>query len=691
MIGQVLGGRYEIIERIGGGGMALVYKGHDSLLNRKVAVKVLRQQFVHDEEFIRRFRREAQSAASLSHPNVVSIYDVGREQDIHYIVMEYVEGTNLNEKIKEHAPLQVEEAVHIATQICDALDHAHHNQIIHRDIKPHNILIGKNGRVKVTDFGIARAATASDITQTGSVIGSVHYFSPEHAKGVSQGEKSDIYSLGIVMYQMLTGRLPFLGESPISVALKHLQEDVEEPRKVNPMIPQSVENIILKSMRKNPEERYASARDMLHDLETCLLPQKLNEPKIAFSRQERMDEDHEQTRVMPAIRSRRAADSEEEREASVEWKGLESKSGKKNSWIKPVVWFAVIIILLAAMWYGIAYVQKLIKVPDVEVPNVEHMTLEDARTKLGEAGLSASPIEYRFDDNVPNGIVLQQEKSGYKVKLHSSIKLIVSKGKEMAIMQNYKGMLWETVLSEFQAKFNPDQIVKKEVKSDQPAGTIIDQIPVPQEEYDPKTATFTFTVSKGQGTVEMPDLVGMKESAAIALITKSNLKIDEKNIQREKSYFPEGYIFKQWPFEPGAQVDPGQEITIWVSTGLAEDAVEAIKSIAVSPTVEGQNTAVKITVSDAKGERDWKSEDITSQTHYSVPVVVSKKTNAVITIYKDGQPTDSITVTYLDAQRAQQESTFSEGLPSANPSGTGHQPSGGTAASSGKPPAPSGH
>ncbi|MED5020205.1 Stk1 family PASTA domain-containing Ser/Thr kinase, partial [Paenibacillus chibensis] len=320
MIGHELGGRYEIIERIGGGGMALVYKAHDLLLGRNVAVKVLRQQFVHDEEFIRRFRREAQSAASLSHPNVVSIYDVGQEDEVHYIVMEYVEGHNLNEIIKERAPLQVDEAVRIASQICDALDHAHQNQIIHRDIKPHNILIGRNGRVKVTDFGIARAVTSTTITQTGSVVGSVHYFSPEHAKGVVTGEKSDLYSLGIVLYQMLTAQLPFLGESPISVALKHLQEEFEEPRKMNPLIPQSVENIILKSMRKNPQERYQSAKEMLHDLDTCLLPERRNERKMNF-----MDlDDEDRTRVIPAIkpqqigavpvRSRPAAPATEEEE-----------------------------------------------------------------------------------------------------------------------------------------------------------------------------------------------------------------------------------------------------------------------------------------------------------------------------------------------------------------------------------------
>ncbi len=251
MIGKQLGGRYEILERIGGGGMALVYKGHDILLHRKVAVKVLRQQYVHDEEFISRFRREAQAAASLSHPNVVSIYDVGQEGEVHYIVMEYIEGTTLNDLIKLRAPLQVEESVRIAAQICDALDHAHHNQIIHRDIKPHNILIGKK-RSREGDGlrDCPRFHLVYDHTDRFGRRFRTLFFSPEHAKGTSAGEVSDLYSLGIVLYQMLTGTLPFLGESPISVALKHLQEDVEEPRKINSLIPQSVENVILKAMRK---------------------------------------------------------------------------------------------------------------------------------------------------------------------------------------------------------------------------------------------------------------------------------------------------------------------------------------------------------------------------------------------------------------------------------------------------------
>ncbi len=360
MIGKQLGGRYEILGRVGGGGMAIVYKGLDILLHRHVAVKVLRQQYVHDEEFIQRFRREAQAAASLSHPNVVSIYDVGQEEDIHYIVMEYVEGTTLNEQIKEKAPLQVEEAVHIASQICDALDHAHHNQIIHRDIKPHNILIGKNGRVKVTDFGIARAVTSSTITQTGSVVGSVHYFSPEHAKGTPTGEQSDLYSLGIVMYQMLTGRLPFLGESPISVALKHLQEDVEEPRKVNPLIPQSVENIILRAMRKSTSERYRSAKDMLSDLESCLLPHRRNEPKVNFLDDDELDE--EKTRVMPALRPGQYAVVEDEDDPQPRVKETAPPEKKQKGWVKPLVWFVVLMALVGGMWYAVQYVQQKLAV-----------------------------------------------------------------------------------------------------------------------------------------------------------------------------------------------------------------------------------------------------------------------------------------------------------------------------------------
>ena len=397
MIGSELIGRYEILARIGGGGMALVYKAYDTVLQRHVAVKVLRDQFVHDEEFIQRFRREARSAASLSHPNVVSIYDVGQDGDIHYIVMEYIEGGTLNDIIKERAPLQPEEATGIAAQICDALSHAHQNGIIHRDIKPHNILINRNGRIKVTDFGIARAVTSSDITQTGAVLGSVHYFSPEHAKGIPQGEKSDIYSLGAVLYQMLTNRLPFPGESPISVALKHLQEHVEEPRAINPLIPQSLENIILKAMRKDPNERYESASEMLQDLETCMLPERMSEPKAAFAE----EEDAEKTIVMPAIRHHHVDVEADEQDTQIHRSiadSLAEQPKKRKWWIKPAVWLVVILALSLGTWQGVKAVRGMMDVPDVDVPDFVGKPYEEAVQQLEALQLDVRLTEDEYSE-----------------------------------------------------------------------------------------------------------------------------------------------------------------------------------------------------------------------------------------------------------------------------------------------------
>ncbi|MGA8942050.1 MAG: Stk1 family PASTA domain-containing Ser/Thr kinase [Thermoactinomyces sp.] len=290
MEGKKLGGRYEIVSRVGGGGMAVVYKAKDLLLNRFVAIKVLSESLSNDSEFIRRFSREAQAAASLSHPNIVNVYDVGRDQYTHYIVMELVEGPTLKQYIQERGSLPVQEAAAIAIQICDGLAHAHENQIVHRDIKPHNILLGANGRAKVTDFGIARAASSSTITQQGSVMGSVHYFSPEQARGGVIGEKSDLYSLGIVMYEMLTGRLPFDGDSAISIALKHLQETPEDPRHFNSNIPDALAELVMRALNKDPNQRFASAREMMKEIQYAVqLPHHM-EPNWVNQRNGRQQE-----------------------------------------------------------------------------------------------------------------------------------------------------------------------------------------------------------------------------------------------------------------------------------------------------------------------------------------------------------------------------------------------------------------
>ncbi len=654
MIGHELGGRYQIIERVGGGGMALVYKAQDILLNRFVAIKVLRQQFVNDEEFIRRFRREAQSAASLSHPNIVSVYDVGQEEDIHYIVMEYIEGQNLNEIIKERAPLQVEESIRIASQIADALDHAHHNQIIHRDIKPHNILIGRNGRVKVTDFGIARAVTSATITQTGSVVGSVHYFSPEHAKGVTTGEKSDLYSLGIVLYQMLTGNLPFLGESPISVALKHLQEHFEEPRTINPMIPQSVENIILKSMRKNPAERYQSAKEMLRDLETCLLPERRLESKLSFA--DEIDEDS--TRIVPAIKPQGKAVAggaklSRDSQASNEGKSPNRASGKSRA----TLWISLTVILLLAM-LGVAwYVNKMVTVPETKVPSVLNLSEQDATTKLTELGLVVGDIKREYKEGVNEGIVYDQSKpEGTTVKEGATIDLTVSTEKPLAKMISVSEKTYEEAKAELvEQGIDEARIRKNEEFSEQEAGKVIGQSPNENEEYDPAIVDVVLTVSKGQESVEMPDLVGKTLDEAKAMLKERNIPLAKDGIQEKSSFETKaGLVMEQWPFNPNDKVpaDYSDGVRLTVSSGYPPEALEYTFEVPVGPAVDGQKSKIQIMYGDARGEnRDWGTKTVGKPQYLSVDLILSPNMNGYVSVMRDGVLLDTYPVSYIDAKQ----------------------------------------
>ncbi|MBO2944975.1 Stk1 family PASTA domain-containing Ser/Thr kinase [Paenibacillus sp. F411] len=668
MIGHELAGRYKVIERIGGGGMALVYKAQDILLNRHVAIKVLRQQFVHDEEFIRRFRREAQSAASLSHPNVVSIYDVGQEDDVHYIVMECIDGNNLNEIIKERAPLQVDEAVRIASQICDALEHAHQNQIIHRDIKPHNILIGRNGRVKVTDFGIARAVTSTTITQTGSVVGSVHYFSPEHAKGVATGEKSDLYSLGIVLYQMLTGRLPFLGESPISVALKHLQEEFEEPKEVNALIPQSVENVILKSMRKNPQERYQSAEEMLQDLETCLLPARRNEPKIQFH------DDADQTIVMPALKSMQPAGATEAypgpenytgppapnaSSGDVEDDGVrkemvsERKSGKQSK-KKPALIVGLSLLFLAIIAGLVLFVNQMLEVKDVTVPGVITMAEAEAVRTLEEAGLVVNPEVLReYKEGVEAGIVLKQSRAeGTVVKEGASVQLTVGEEKPLSVMPSLSGRTLDEAMELLaEQKVDKDAITVREENSDSAAaGEILSQSPDSGVEFDPDEANVMLVVSKGKAEVEMTDLTTMTRSEAENEIKRLGLKVG--TVKDEPSFTAErGTVLSQWPWDAGAMATPGTEQNIVVSSGYPSDALNYTFKVPVAPSALGESSRIRIVYSDARGDSAEAIErDVNATEIIPVELVLAPGKDGTVTIYRDGRSLDTYVVAYNDAK-----------------------------------------
>ena len=666
MIGHDLAGRYEIISRIGGGGMALVYKAQDLLLNRKVAIKVLRQQFVNDDEFIRRFRREAQSAAALSHPNVVSIYDVGQEDDTHYIVMEYIEGRNLNEIIAENAPLQVEQAVNIAYQIADALDHAHANQIIHRDIKPHNILIGSNGRIKVTDFGIARAVTSSTITHTGSVVGSVHYFSPEHAKGVNTGEKSDLYSLGIVLYQMLTNVLPFRGESPISVALKHLQDDFAEPRTINPSIPQSVENVILRAMRKDPNERYHSARAMMDDLVTCLDASRLNEPKVTFTKH--YEDDMQETKVMPAIKgtfNEHVPSTKSLHTPTVEYNTNEFNTRdleEKTNWKKPVIIASITLVLLALLVFGFFKLLNKLDTEEVEIPYVIGLTEEEARRELTEKGLSITePVTYETSKTVEKGVVIDQSKMNMRVKKGYFIELIVSAGPEMKEMPSYIGMeriAVQNALSSLGVK--PEQIVFNEINDESEAGTILEQFPAPGESIVTDTVMITFTISAGPETVTIPDFTDVRLKDVRSWIIANELVLEEQNITYQPSYLHEkDFVISQGDALPNTEIPKGTSIQLVVSSGYPEDARTYQLNVRISPASINGSSEVKIYYSDARGENvQLDPQKISSTVTIPVTLVLDPDTIAKVIVYRDGSFVDSKEIRYNDIVSGQADGLY---------------------------------
>ena len=427
--GKMLGNRYEIIEKIGNGGMATVYKAKCHVLNRYVAVKVLRDEFTTDEEFIKRFAAEAQSAASLTHPNIVSIYDVGHEDNLYYIVMELIKGKTLKQIINEDGKLPWKWSLNIVSQIASALETAHRNKIIHRDIKPHNIIITEDGIAKVTDFGIAKVVSNSTITAFGATIGSVHYFSPEHAKGGYTDEKSDIYSLGVVMYEMLTGQVPFDADTAVSVALKHMQEDPIEPMELNPDIPRAVNDIIMKAMQKDTGLRYQSATEMLNDINMAL-----KRPDGDFVSLRTASANFETQRFQPL--------EDEEIRTKRNNKKDENKLKQFISNHKALSLFIGAILLFAIAFGGTALVSKLVINKEVDLPNFVGMTKENAQAQADKIKIKLE-FEEEYSSDVEEGKIISQNpeyKENYKIKEKSTVSLKISKGTELVKVPKVTGM-----------------------------------------------------------------------------------------------------------------------------------------------------------------------------------------------------------------------------------------------------------
>ena len=455
--GQKINDRYEIIKTIGEGGMANVYLAEDTILERKVAIKVLRGDLSNDEKFIRRFKREALSVSNLSHPNIVEVYDVGEEDGNYYIVMEYIEGKTLKQLLQKRGALTLTEVIDIMSQLTDGLAHAHEAYIIHRDIKPQNIMIEDNGRIKITDFGIAMALNSTQLTQTNSVMGSVHYLPPEQANGKGSTVKSDIYSLGILMYELLTGSVPFKGDTAVEIALKHMKEKMPSVRKQNPTIPQSVENIILKATAKNPKNRYDSVREMYNDLQTAL--ERDNEKRLVY---EYPENDLEETKVIAPILKepkKPVVDKPLEKEENMDNDdSILNEKDEKNK--LPIILAGVLLVILIAL----ALVYLLISnhdVKEVKVPDVAGLTLEKAIKEVEKRGLKYTTKDEENAD-IEEGVVIRTEpKAGSTKTKGSTITIVESSGKEYLLLEDYTGKNYYEIKAKLELKGIPTIKIKK--------------------------------------------------------------------------------------------------------------------------------------------------------------------------------------------------------------------------------------
>ena len=444
--GQKINDRYEIIKTIGEGGMANVYLANDTILDRKVAIKVLRGDLSNDEKFIRRFKREALSVSNLSHPNIVEVYDVGEEDGNYYIVMEYIEGKTLKQLLQKRGALTLNEVIDIMTQLTDGLAHAHEAYIIHRDIKPQNIMIEDNGLVKITDFGIAMALNSTQLTQTNSVMGSVHYLPPEQANGKGSTVKSDIYSLGILMYELLTGSVPFKGDTAVEIALKHMKEKIPSIRKQNPTIPQSVEKIVLKATAKNPKNRYDNVRDMYKDLQTAL--QRDNEKRLVY---EYPENDLEETKVIPQVTKeiKQVIDKPTAKEEDSEDNSVLKEKDEKNK--LPII-LAVVLLGTLIVLAGVYLLITSKDVKEVKVPNVVGLTTEEAIKKIKEKGLEYT-TKSEESTTVEEGKVIRTEpKAGSTRTKKSTITIVESSGKEYVVLEDYTGQNYYEIKGKLEAK-----------------------------------------------------------------------------------------------------------------------------------------------------------------------------------------------------------------------------------------------
>lgn len=569
MSNKVLAGRYELFERIGEGGMSVVYKAKDKLLNRFVAIKILKPQFIGDHKFIDSFRRESQAAASMSHPNIVNIYDVGREGNIHYIVMELIEGKTLSDYIKAQGAMSYPKVIALSKQIAAALSFAHKNHIIHRDVKPHNVMIAPNGTAKITDFGIAKAVNAATIVDnTEGIIGSVHYFSPEQARGGYVDEKSDIYSLGIVMYEMLTGRVPFDGDNPVNIALMHINGEMVPPSKLVTGVPPALEHIILKCTDKYPVNRYASADELIEALNNLEFVGSVVGSSVLMGGNNGEQRDRMQADGQGPIAETDYDDGEDEYEEDRPGKGKKKDKNKKKPMDKKkkmiiigsCVAAAVLIIgLIVAAALG-AFGGK-----EIEAPNFKNMTLEEAKDAAKEYNIKVKKGDEVISDEVEKGkIVSQDPKAGEMVKEGSTIKVNISIGLGDGDVPDLTGKMQNELSAYLEAAgFTLGSVTSE--PGQEPEGTVMRQDPAAGTKAEKGTAINVVVSDGSKAKAIMPFVTGMTLGEASSAIANAGLKVGNVTYDYSDTYANGEVMWQQ--FEGNAQKERGTSVKLIVSKG----------------------------------------------------------------------------------------------------------------------------
>ncbi|MBD7910403.1 MULTISPECIES: Stk1 family PASTA domain-containing Ser/Thr kinase [Clostridium] len=546
MIGEILGNRYEILEQIGEGGMSIVYKARCNKLNRNVAVKILKKELSGNEDIVNKFKREATAIATLSDNNIVNVLDVGTQEELNYIVMEYVQGKTLKEVIKEFGKLNYETTIKIGTQIAKALECAHKNNIIHRDVKPQNVLVTEDGVIKVTDFGIAKSADSATLTNTTTIMGSAQYFSPEQAKGSFVDTRTDIYSLGIVLYEMVTGKLPFEADSPVTIALKHIQEEVVPPKQINSRIPDSLNKLILKAMEKDPNKRYQTAKELINDL------QKIKEdPNAVIDKVE--DDNDGRTIVMPAVNpavndlpENKEVDEDDydededyydededdyyDDEDESPKKDKSKKNKNKKKLIIGIVAAAALLLLVGLSSFLLFGGGSSASAEEVKVPDIKGMTLDDAKEALTKAGLVLEEAGTEKSSEKENTVLEVNPDVGSSVKKGDKIRVIVSAGEtKIKVPDLTENSLDEAIVILKKSKLTYE--VTKESSDSVPSGEVITTNPAPGTEVA-ENAKITIVVSTGPDIkyAKVPSLKGLSRDAAVAALAKAGLEADVNTV-----------------------------------------------------------------------------------------------------------------------------------------------------------------